>query len=216
MCGPYRCFGKGHLMSSTESEQTGGTPAAAGIVGPVSSTAAGVVSLALGEQVLKYVRASKAANTLRGYRSDWREFCAWCDLYGLKPLPAKPEAVAAYIAECAQRLKPGSIQRRLNAITEGHKAAGMEPPTHAAIVQNTIKGIRRTLTAPNCQKAAALTDDIRAMVDRADASLIGARDRALILVVVREAHLSFRSLVLNISLMLQFNSQCRQEFLSIP
>jgi integrase len=44
-----------------------------------------------------------------------------------------------------------------------------------------MKGIRRTKgTAPE-QKTAALTDDIRAMVDGTDAGLIGCRDRALIL-----------------------------------
>jgi integrase len=89
--------------------------------------------------------------------------------------------VAAYIAECAGHLKPGSIQRRLNAIAEAHKAAGVESPTHAAIVRNTLKGIRRTLGTAPAQKAAALTNDIRAMVDAADDGLIGARDRALIL-----------------------------------
>jgi integrase len=89
--------------------------------------------------------------------------------------------VAAYIAECAGHLKPGSIQRRSNAIAEAHKAAGVESPTHAAIVRNTLKGIRRTLGTAPAQKAAALTNDIRAMVDAADDGLIGARDRALIL-----------------------------------
>jgi site-specific recombinase XerD len=134
------------------------------------------------EQVRAYVRASKAENTLRGYQTDWRDFCAWCESHGrLCPLAATAETVAAYIAECAGHLKPGSIQRRLNAIAEAHKAAGLESPTHAAIVRNTLKGIRRTLgTAPE-QKAAALTDDIRAMVEATDAGLIGARDRALIL-----------------------------------
>jgi hypothetical protein len=38
-------------------------------------------------------------------------------------MPAAPEAVAAYLAECAGRLKAGSVQRRLNAIAEAHKAA---------------------------------------------------------------------------------------------
>jgi site-specific recombinase XerD len=133
-------------------------------------------------QVREYVRASKAENTLRGYQSDWRHFCAWCDSRGgLCPLPAAADAVAAYIAECAGHLKPGSIQRRLNAIAEAHKAAGLETPTHAAIVANTMKGIRRTLGTAPAQKAPALTDDIRAMVDATDAGLIGTRDRALIL-----------------------------------
>jgi integrase len=79
------------------------------------------------------------------------------------------------------RLKPGSIQRRLNAIAEAHKAAGLDSPTAAGMVKNTMKGIRRTLGTAPTQKAPTLTDDIRAMVDAADAGLIGARDRALIL-----------------------------------
>jgi site-specific recombinase XerD len=134
------------------------------------------------DQVREYVRASKAESTLRGYQSDWRGFCAWCESHGgLSPLPAAAEAVAAYIAECVSHLKPGSIQRRLNAIAEAHKAAGLESPTHAAIVRNTLKGIRRTVGTAPAQKAAALTDDIRAIVDATDAGLIGARDRALIL-----------------------------------
>ena len=133
-------------------------------------------------QVSEYVRASKAENTLRGYQSDWRNFCAWCESRGgLCPLPAAADAVAAYIAESAGHLKPGSMQRRLNAIAEAHKAAGLDSPTHAAIVRNTLKGIRRTLGTAPAQKAPALTDDIRAMVDATDAGPIGARDRALIL-----------------------------------
>ncbi len=117
------------------------------------------------EQVREYIRASKAENTLRGYSADWRDFCAWSDAHGLSPLPAAPESVAAYIAECAGRLKVGSIQRRLNAIAEAHKAAGVESPTHNAIVANTMKGIRRTKGTAPVQKAAALTADVRTMVD---------------------------------------------------
>jgi site-specific recombinase XerC len=56
-------------------------------------------------------------------------------------------------------------------------------PTSAGIVRNTFKGIRRSLgTAPTNQKAAALTEDVRAMVAQADGGIMGFRDRALILV----------------------------------
>jgi len=61
---------------------------------------------------------------------------------------------------------PGSVQRRLNAIAEAHKAAGLDSPTHAGIVRNTLKGIRRTLGTAQAQKAHTLTDDISA--DRRD------------------------------------------------
>jgi len=133
------------------------------------------------EQVREYIQASKAENTLRGYQSDLRHFCAWCEVHALCPLPATAETVASYIAECAGRLKVGSIQRRLNAITEAHKAVTQESPTHSPIVANTMKGIRRTKGTAAAQKAPALTADIRAMVDAAGAGLIGLRDRALTL-----------------------------------
>jgi site-specific recombinase XerD len=134
------------------------------------------------DQVREFVRASKAANTLRGYQSDWRAFCGWCEANGLSALPANPDAVAAYIAECAGRLKVGSIQRRLNAITEAHRALDLDPPSHQPIVKNVLKGIRRKNGAAPSAKAAALIADIRSMVETVDAGLIGIRDRALILV----------------------------------
>ena len=133
------------------------------------------------DQAREFARLSKAENTLRGYRADWRDFCGWCERNSQRPLPAVPEVVAAYIAECAGRLKVGSIQRRLNAIAEAHKAMGMDSPTAAGIVRNTLKGIKRTLGTAAVQKAPALTDDIRAMVDSTDSGLIGLRDRAVIL-----------------------------------
>ena len=133
------------------------------------------------DQAREFARHSKAENTLRGYRSDWRQFCQWCEGQGLAPLPASPEAVAAYIAECAGRLKVGSVQRRLNAIAETHTALGLDSPTSTGMVRNTVKGIRRTLGTSQSRKAAALTDEIRAMLDAADDGTIGVRDRALIL-----------------------------------
>src|SRR5579864_5463148 len=158
------------------------------IVGPVESTGAEASPLPAVpspvpslDRVREYIRASKADNTLRGYQADWRHFCGWCTPKGQSPMPPPPEVVAAYIAECAAHLKVGSIQRRLNAIAEAHKAVGLESPTHSPIVINTMKGIRRTKGTAVDQKAPTLTDDIRAMVSATDTGIIGARDRALML-----------------------------------
>ena len=153
------------------------------VIGPVNvgAGASPLPARPIDEKVRAYVRASKAENTLRGYQSDWRAFCAWCEQQNVSALPASPEAIASYIAECAGRLKVGSIQRKLNAIAEAHKAMGLNTPTREAIVVNTMKGIRRTMGTAAAQKAATLIDDIRAMVDAADAGTIGLRDRALIL-----------------------------------
>jgi integrase len=151
------------------------------VIGPIQGAkGADIVPPSL-EQAREFARQSKAENTLRGYRADWRDFCAWCESHALIPLPASPETVAAYIAECAGRLKVATIQRRLNAIPEAHQATGLDSPASAGMVRNTLKGIRRALGTATAQKAPTLTDDIRAMVDAVDAGLIGARNRALIL-----------------------------------
>jgi site-specific recombinase XerD len=151
------------------------------VIRPVSVKGAEIAPLCSHEKVREYIKASKAANTLRGYQSDWRHFCAWCEGNNKCPLPASPDTAAVYIAECAEHLRVGSIQRRLNAIAEAHKTIGAESPTQSGTVKNVLKGIRRTLGTAPVQKAPAMTEDIRAMVDATDAGIIGARDRALIL-----------------------------------
>ncbi len=151
------------------------------IIGPVQGKGADVVPSPSLEQAREFIRASKADSTLRGYKSDWRHFCQWSEGHDVCPLPAAAETVASYIAECAARLKVGSIQRRLNAIAEAHKAVGLESPTSAGIVRNTLKGIKRTMRKAVVQKAPTLTADIREMMEATDGGTIGARDRALML-----------------------------------
>src|SRR5947208_12683896 len=160
---------------------------ATAIIGPIQGApgkGADIVPLPALEKVREFIRASKAESTLRGYQSDWRHFLEWVQQHDTCPLPATPETVACYIAECAGHLKTGSIQRRLNAIAEAHKAVGLESPTSAGMVRNTLKGIKRTIGTAAVQKAPTLIDEIRAMVDATDAGLIGVRDRALILLGV--------------------------------
>src|SRR5579872_784178 len=151
------------------------------ITGPVQNVKGADLVLPSLDQAREFARHSKAENTLRGYRTDWRDFCAWCERNSQQPLPASPETVASYIAECAQRLKVGSIQRRLNAIAGAHKAPGVDSPTSSGMVRNTLKGIKRILGTAAVQKAPAITADIVAMVGVTDDGMIGVRDRALIL-----------------------------------
>jgi site-specific recombinase XerD len=142
----------------------------------------GAGSLELAQSIRDYVRASKAANTLRAYQSDWKHFSEWCVSHGLCALPADPATVAAYLAQSAARLKASTIERRLNAIAQAHAASSLETPTHDGLVRNTMKGIRRTKGTAPAQKSPVLIDDIRALVDVVDAGIIGTRDRALLLV----------------------------------
>lgn len=135
------------------------------------------------EQAKEYVAHSKADNTLRAYRSDWRSFEDWCNGQGAHALPAAPEVVALYLTFLAgQGIKSSTIQRRVTAISQAHQAAGVDNPTRHQAVKAVMAGIRRVHGTRQEGKAPALTDDIRAMLDTLPQNLLGLRDRALLLV----------------------------------
>jgi integrase len=141
---------------------------------------------ALGEAARDLARASRAPNTLRAYRSDWRDFTGWCSDHALEALPARPETVALYLAGMAGGgAHAVTIQRRLSSISQAHQAAGHVPsPTQDFAVRQVMRGIRRTLgVAPTGQRTPLTAGELRRLVQATpEGTLAGLRDRALLLV----------------------------------
>lgn len=133
------------------------------------------------ERTREYIAASKAANTVRAYRADWQHFSAWCAAQGLDALPASPQTLALYLTAHAMALKTSTLQRRLSAISQAHQHAGQASPTADPIARATWAGIRRAHGTAQRQKAPAVVDQLRAMLEALPPGLIGARDRALLL-----------------------------------
>jgi site-specific recombinase XerD len=138
----------------------------------------------LAEQAGEYRAARRAVSTRGAYRRDWKGFQGWCAARDLAALPADPAAVALYISELAGGgLHASTINRRLAALADAHQEAGVDSPTKSAVVLEVMAGIRRTHgVAPRRQVAAAVTADVRRMVEALPSGLIGVRDRALLLV----------------------------------
>ncbi len=134
------------------------------------------------ESARGYAQEARSERTRKRYRDAWAIFTAWCDDQGLKPLPAEPATVAAFIAARADAgRRVLTIELELTAIGEAHKAAGLPSPrAHPAVVA-TRKGIRRRLGMAPHQKAALSTVQLRAMLAGLPDRLIGTRDRALLL-----------------------------------
>src|SRR5215218_9659099 len=130
-----------------------------------------------------YAQAASAEATERAYGADFTDFSAWCDPLGLKPLPATPETVSAYLASLADAgLKASTICRRKAAIAFTHRWSGFEPPTSSDAVKKTLAGINRGLgTAP--EQAPPATADVVEQVIRSISTSTkpDLRDRALIL-----------------------------------
>jgi Site-specific recombinase XerD len=135
----------------------------------------------LGARAAEYVAAAKAANTLRAYRSDWREFTTWAAHRRLCPLPATPETLALYLTDLAGIAKTSTIARRLAAIAEAHRTAGAPSPTDAA-VKAVWAGIRRVHGTAGEAAAPLTVTLLRRVVEALRLDLAGHRDRALLIV----------------------------------
>jgi len=134
------------------------------------------------EQAKSYVEQAKAPNTRRAYAADWQHFTQWCDGRQLASLPAPPETVVLYITDQAGRCKVATLGRRLVAISQVHQAARLDSPTVSIAVREVMKGIRRAHGTAQTQKAPAVLADLRAMLATLPDSLLGTRDRALLLI----------------------------------
>jgi integrase len=133
---------------------------------------------------------------LRGYRSDWAEFTAWCARLGREPLLAAADTISAYLTELARAgAKVGTMSRRLSAIRFAHQLRDLPDPTTGARVVAVWEGIRRTHGAPPEQAAPLTPPQLFDMLDAcpttkvwktrgrpAEPDLAGLRDRALLLV----------------------------------
>ena len=129
-----------------------------------------------------FARDSLSPATRRAYQTDVDTFIRWCQGRGVDALPAEPEVVAAFLAHEAERgLRASTAARRASGIRLLHRAAGFETPTTSEIVRITLKGIRRRLGIASQQKAPATVEVVLDMVQHVPDSLLGLRDRALLL-----------------------------------
>lgn len=130
----------------------------------------------------EYVRESKAPNTRGAYREDWEHFCGWCLAHRVESLPATPEAVAVYIADLAERLKPSTIQRHLASISVAHQAKELKSPTHSLLVRTTMQGIRRVKGVAKDKKAPVRVAHLIHLSDVLPKNIQGIRDKAVFLI----------------------------------
>ena len=158
--------------------------AIAPVSGPTLPTIGPLVE-ALDAAGAELVAEGVAAETRRGYAGDLGRYGAWCSERRLAPIPASAERLVNYVAHLAAEGKaPSSIERALAAVLSAHRLAGAaRPDTKAA--RTAIKALRRRRAEAGSgprKATAASVAELRRLVDGLDAStLIGARDRAVIL-----------------------------------
>ena len=78
----------------------------------------------LHETTLENLKNSKANNTLRAYKSDFKDFGVFCSKHGLSSLPTEPKVVSLYLTYLSKNSKISTLRRRLVSIAMVHKLKG--------------------------------------------------------------------------------------------
>ena len=142
---------------------------------------------ALQEETLLNLQNSKAINTVRAYKSDFRDFELFCVKNSFKYLPSEPKIVSLYLTHLSSKdAKMSTLKRRLVSIGVIHKLKGHYLDTkHPSIIEN-IMGIKRRKGSKQSGKKPILINSLKVIVDVIDKidreEIKKLRDRSIILI----------------------------------
>ena len=123
----------------------------------------------LHEETLNNLRSSKANNTIRAYKSDFKDFGAFCVKNGFKSLPTEPKIVSLYITHLSIKdAKMSTLRRRLVSIGVIHKLKGHYLDTKHPIIIENLMGIKRKKGNFQRGKKPILINQLKAIVDVID------------------------------------------------
>ena len=142
---------------------------------------------ALQEETILNLQSSKAKNTVRAYKSDFRDFGLFCAQNGFKSLPSEPKIVSLYLTYLSTKeAKMSTLKRRLVSIGVIHRLKGHYlDMKHPSIIEN-IMGIKRRKGSFQKGKKPILISSLKQLINVIDEQksedIKKLRDRTIILI----------------------------------
>ena len=140
----------------------------------------------LHEATLENLKNSKANNTLRAYKSDFKNFEAFCSSHALSSLPTEPKIVSLYLTHLSKNSKVSTLRRRLVSISMVHKLKGHYLDLKHPIIVENLMGIRRVKGSIQEGKKPLLINDLKLIINTINEQRVKEikklRDRAIILI----------------------------------
>ena len=142
---------------------------------------------ALHEETLNNLKNSKAINTIRAYKSDFKDFGAFCVKHSFKALPTEPKIVALYLTYLSGKdAKMSTLRRRLVSISMIHKLKGHYLDTKHPVIIENLMGIKRIKGSVQRGKKPILINQLKAIINVINEEKIDEikkiRDKTIILV----------------------------------
>ena len=140
----------------------------------------------LHEDTLNNLKSSKANNTLRAYKSDFKDFGIFCTKHGFNSMPSDPKIVSLYLTHLSSSSKVSTIRRRLVSIGVVHKLKGHYLDTKHPIIIENLMGIKRKKGSIQIGKKPILINHLKQIINVIDEQKIDKikklRNRTLILI----------------------------------
>ena len=134
------------------------------------------------KETIKRIDGAYAPATIRAYKSNFERFIAFCDQEKTTALPANHENVSSYIKNLSNgKLKSASIRIAIASISAMHRLNEYHDPTNHANVKIELRRMHRKLGRGSKQALGINLETLNYMLEYTDRSLIGLRDRALLL-----------------------------------
>ena len=140
----------------------------------------------LHEETLNNLKSSKSNNTLRAYKSDFKDFGAFCAKHGLDSLPTEPKVVSLYITHLSKNSKVSTLRRRLVSIGMLHKLKGHYLDTKHPLIIENLMGIKRVKGSIQKGKKPILINHLKSIINVINEKKIDeikkSRDKTVVLV----------------------------------
>ena len=136
-------------------------------------------------ETLKNLKSSKASNTLRAYKADYKDFALFCIKHGFKSMPTDPKVVCLYLTHLSQTSKFSTLKRRLASLSVVHKLSGHYIDTKHPMITENLMGIKRVKGSYQKAKKPILINDLKSIVnviDKDKNEKKRSKNRALILI----------------------------------
>jgi len=140
----------------------------------------------LHEETLNNLKSSKANNTLRAYKSDFKDFGSFCAKHSFDALPTDPKIVSLYLTHLSKNAKISTLRRRLVSISMIHKIKGHYLDTKHPLIIENLMGIKRTKGSIQKGKKPLLINHLKLIInvinEQSFEEIKKARDKAIVLI----------------------------------
>ena len=140
----------------------------------------------LHDETLNNLKNSKAINTLRAYKSDFKDFGAFCVKHGFESMPTDPKIISLYLTHLSKYSKISTLRRRLVSISMVHKLKGHYLDTKHPIIIENLLGIKRKIGSIQKGKKPILINHLKEIINVINKQKINeikkARDKSIILI----------------------------------